>query len=550
MLRFYISLLAFCSVFFILSPSFCMKPNYIDDETWDKYRKSWTSISFPSSTHMVVAEKLAKTRALVTRARGSQSEWNNFAAFGLSVVSKDGKSVSEIFPRLLFSAYNVPEHIPVVDTSGDALIAIPDMFRGDMMHRATQSEKVLEFFCWLASNNYTSKWDMHKLITEQSLLVASKNAAKMAILPASELSQSLLHCEQVLLYMILRDDILIRDLVSRLITQNEAFASLTSNDSIITFDILTYNDMCPKCFSTCYHLQKTLETSINRILFEEIRKIGKLNDFLKRQSFPINVQIQISSFRPFLIMGDLMTRGTKELHTYIEYSTLKSPSNCAYNQSLPIVQIFNPWIAQYIFNYQIDDFIASVESLGTGKFIDTWKLREKFNALSSTMEQSVKNKIATTLISKKSIFTKPEVCRSILGFLIDLACQISEHKDEYYSLVRNLAANAMLNNEQLPKLIEHLKTIPGDSAEITAAINDQQTLINTYDFLNKSIPDKGGRYNFDSMASAAENITLINVHPTITTFIIKKVNEIYKNIAHINLPYKLVTALRNLNINL
>ena len=166
------------------------------------------------------------------------------------------------------------------------------------------------------------------------------------------------------------------------------------------------------------------------------------------------------------------------------------------------------------------------------------------------MEQSVKNKIATTLISKKSIFTKPEVCRSILGFLIDLACQISEHKDEYYSLVRNLAANAMLNNEQLPKLIEHLKTIPGDSAEITAAINDQQTLINTYDFLNKSIPDKGGRYNFDSMASAAENITLINVHPTITTFIIKKVNEIYKNIAHINLPYKLVTALRNLNINL
>lgn len=549
MLVFYTRFIAFCSVFLIL-PSLCMKPGYIDDKTWDEYRRSWTSTAPLSCTHVAIAERLAKTRATVARSRGSTSEWNNFAAFGLSVVGVDGKSVSEIFPRLLFSAYNVPEHIPVVDILGEALIAIPDMFRGDMMHRATQSEKVLEFFCWLASNSYTNKWDMHQLIADQSALVASKDAAKMAILPGgSELSQSLLHCEQVLLYMMLKDDSLIRDLVSRLITQNEAFASLTSKDSIITLDILTYNDMCPKCFSTCYHLQKTLETSINRILFEEIKKRGKLLDFSKRGAFPVNVQIQVSSFRPFLIIGDLMTRGTKGSYNYVEYSALKSPMSCVYSRDLPVVQIFNPLIAQHILSYQIDDFIASVEGLGIGKFTDTWKLWEKFSVLSKDMEQEVKNKIAAKLVSKRAIFTKSEVCCSILGFLIDLACQISEHRDAHYSLVRDLAANAMIDNKQLPQLIEHLRTIPGSPAHITAAINDQQMLVNTYDFLNKSIPDKG-RYNFVAMTATAERIILTNVHPIISSFITLKANEIYGKIKHIRLSARLKNALRGLGVTL
>ncbi len=533
------------SVFFA-SSSLCTKPDYIDVETWNMYRGSWIQDEIKlSGTHTIEAERLAKTFCNVTRAQGKKKEWSNFVAFGLSVEGTDGKNISEIFPRLLFSAYDIPDHSPTVDTTGEALIAIPDMFRGDMMHRSTQSEKVLEFFCWLASNDYTSMWNINKLISEQSMLIAGKNATKKAILPSSELSHSLLHCEQVLLYMLLKDDSLIKDLVSRLITKDGALGLLMSKDSIFTFDILTYNDMCPRCFSTCYHLQETLASSINRILFEEMRKIGKLNELSEKREFPIHVQIQISSFRPFLITDNLETRGNAEKYSYEKYFTLEPSMSCNYDKKLPIVQAFNHLISQYVFNYRVDDFINSVQKLGNGKFSDVWKLKEEFCALNGEIDQSMKNKISETLVSKKDIFTKPEVCCSILGFAIDLAYQINGHKDDYYSLVRNLVANAKVDRTQLPELIEDLKRIPENSVHILATINDQQMLINTYDFLDKSVPVEG-RYNFESMASAAENIALTNVHQQIQNFIINKVGEVYKNIKHINLPYKLANALKKL----
>jgi hypothetical protein len=525
-----------------------MKPTCVDDETWRVYKNNWVTIENPSSTHLAIAKRLAETRTLVVKTRGGKAEWNNFAAFGLSVVDVDGKSISEIFPRLLFSAYNVPEHIPVVDSSGEALIAIPDMFRGDMMHRATQSERVLDFFCWLASNHYTKIWNINQLIATQSALVASKEAAKMAILPDSELSQSLLHCEQVLLYAILKDDSLIRDLVSRLITRENAFEILISKDSIITFDIVTYNDMCPKCFSTCYHLQKTLEMNINRILFEELRKLGKLIDFSKRADFPVNVQIQISSFRPFLIMDNLVTRGEKGMQSYAEYSTLKLPGNRSYSRELPVVQFFNPFIAQYIFNCQFDDFVVSIEKLGGGEFRDTWKLSEKFGQLSGSIESDIKNEMAAKLISKKAIFSRSDVCCSILGFSIDLACQITANHDAYYGFVRDLAANANVDNAQLLKLIEHLRNISKNEI-IDAAINDQQMLVNTFNLLDNSVPERG-RYNFNVMAQAAGKIVLTDVHQVIVGFITSKVSDIYEEIKGRHPPFNLKEAFKKLGVKI
>ncbi|MDR1982240.1 MAG: hypothetical protein LBQ08_00355, partial [Holosporaceae bacterium] len=494
------------------------------------------------------------TRALVVRSRGGRAEWNNFAAFGLSVVDAEGNSVSEVFPRLLFSAYNVPEHTPVIDTSGEALISTPDMFRGDMMHRVTLSEKVLDFFCWLASNRYTAEWDMHQLITAQSTLVASRNAAKMAILPGgSELSQSLLHCEQVLLYMILKDDSLIRDLVSRLITQNGAFASLISRNSIITFDILTYNDMCPKCFSTCYHLQKTLETNINRILFEEIRKLGKLTDFSKRGAFPISVQIQISSFRPFLIMDDLMTRGIKGSQTYVEYSVLKSPVDCAYSRSLPVVQIINPSIAQHILSYEFDDFIRSVQHLGEYESAgNTRKLVENFQALitSNSIEPAVVNDMMTKFVTNEKVFTRPDVCYATLPLIIELSKHITDNQEQTFNFIRDLAARSRIQTiDEINPLIERLKTIPENPASIAAAINDQQMLANMIGLIMASVANQG-HYDFNTMASAAEQINLTNVHPIIFAFINLKVEEICRKIKHINLPNKLKNAFFNIGVKL
>lgn len=76
--------------------------------------------------------------------------------------------------------------------------------------------------------------------------------------------------------------------------------------------------------------------------------------------------------------------------------------------------MFNLWITQYIFSYQVDDFIASVEGLGTSKFTDTWELGEKFNAIA--MEQSVKNKIAATLVSKKLFLQNLKYVAQFSGF--------------------------------------------------------------------------------------------------------------------------------------
>lgn len=241
-----------------------------------------------------------------------------------------------------------------------------------------------------------------------------------------------------------------------------------------------------------------------------------------------------------------MTRGETGPHSYENYSALSSPMNCGYNRQLPIVQAFNPWIAQYIFSYQIDDFIASAEKI-SADFVDTWKFQEKFKALNiaNSINQEIKDEIADKLISKKAFFTKPEVCRSILGFSIDLIQQVSRTEEKHYAFIRNLAANAMLKSEQLSEYIRHLEAIPGNSAIIALAINDQKMLVNTYDFLNKSLPVKG-RYDFVSMASTAENITLTNVHPVIGEFIVKKVGEVYQNIKDINLPFRLVEVLKKL----
>ncbi|MBQ7673027.1 MAG: hypothetical protein IJT36_00615 [Alphaproteobacteria bacterium] len=103
----------------------------------------------------------------------------------------------------------------------------------------------------------------------------------------SDILRSVLHCEQVILNKILQDDRFVLSFVYRL---KDCFRK-----EILAMDlgIVSYNDMCPKCFSTCSHRKCDLLNRFN----DAFSKLGYTGKPVTNEKF----RILISSWEAYKI---------------------------------------------------------------------------------------------------------------------------------------------------------------------------------------------------------------------------------------------------------
>ena len=155
---------------------------------------------------------------------------------------------------------------------------------------------------------------------------------------------SFLHCEQAVVIDFLSNP------QSSFIRQIQQQASKIGNKkdiTKITFDIITYNDMCPKCFSTC--------CSAKEQLIQQIRGALKIEETQE-----IEFQLIISSFRPYGIDESLQasldgkkyTRGINLtvmddsfITRYTRNRTVGNDqiSHRPINRNMPLIQFINPF---------------------------------------------------------------------------------------------------------------------------------------------------------------------------------------------------------------
>lgn len=165
---------------------------------------------------------------------------------------------------------------------------------------------------------------------------------------------SILHCEQA----IIAKSVLSKQFLANWIGSNFEACSF-ENGSFLSFDIITYNDMCPKCFSTCLNVREILEENINLILREKYA--SKLKEKL-------SLRIFISSFRPYAV-------DAKEPHTRVCDACNSKKKVCSdytifYNHApsvgykvgldAQILQFFNPWMTSYVTSFEVMDFIDAI----------------------------------------------------------------------------------------------------------------------------------------------------------------------------------------------
>ena len=245
----------------------------------DPYEDSWQISTSVDNTlfHKSISSRVAAAKINL---RGLDKQ-NNIAAFGLRVTATDARtrlsdSVIIDFPNLLYSAYNVSEDKPVSESSGLQIIAVPDLFRGDVISFQSKKHRLWDFCFWLASKDYASGWGLEREISSDAQVICTGNASDMAKITATgqrrDSLQSVLHCEQLFLYKLLTDERLLKDMVDRLFASPHITSILDTNhtDVRFVFEICTYNDMCPKCFSSCFNLHRELSLSLSKEFFKRI----------------------------------------------------------------------------------------------------------------------------------------------------------------------------------------------------------------------------------------------------------------------------------------
>ncbi len=502
------------------------------------YENSWQYYNSIDETlfHRNIASRLASAKIHL---KGLDKS-SNIAAFGLQITTTNktthtSDSVIVDFPNLFYSAYDVSEDNPKAEPrSGVQIISVPDLFRGDVISSQTKKHKLCDFCFWLASKEHAADWGLENEIAFDAEIIKKGNASEMSQITASgqkrDSLQSVLHCEQLFIYKLLTDKRLLRSMVDKLFSNPKINNVLDTNHTDLRFvlEICTYNDMCPKCFSSCFSLYRELLFSISKEFFKKLSTNIIFKQYSDIFEIPFPLEIHISSFRPFFMQKGKLTRvyDQDRPNDYTKFSLFRPTKGFKNNGK--IIQFFNPWIAQHIFSYEVDNFIYSIQQLGESKFTDRWKLQEKFSKLIETkqIETPIINEIVTKLLTQQDIFHRPDICCYILPFFNELAKQITEHKDEFHTFIRDIIVRSNINDENLLQFIEDLKKIQNPTDSIRLAINDQQMKLNTLLLLESSKKNSSGCYDFKKMIDAAEKISLKGVHPTIESFIKTKLKKL------------------------
>lgn len=530
-------LLTIC--FSLIFCSFCMAMEQIDSESQLHYKVKWIPVNIDRKGfdfHKDSAARLARNKA-----RLGLEGTSNLAIVGISVHNPDNsKSIYVAFPHLVYSTYDTLEDTPSLDDTRVSFMSIADMMRADIAEGKTRAHRISDFISHLFLFSYTRDWGLYAGIRKCSEIIGRGKPEEMSRIPVHPSIASVLHSEQVFLYRTLISEGIFNFMIGDLFKKSDIIELLQLPGSYITFDILTYNDMCPKCFSTCYHMASTLAANINKSLIYHAKMIGAFASiFDSRGGKPFDVNILVSSFRPYQTSRRTTGEG------YYLYSKA-IPANTVIERAAveKVSQFFNPWIAQHVFNYEFNNFVRSIESLKPLESVNAYTV----NSLLLTFRSLLENKeiesqniedISTVFLRHKAVISRRlDSSFIMLPLAIELS-RISPQKDpflEFINLTLDAFGEAKISHTDIPAIIE---------------IQDNQTaILNTAILLQDSVPDRFRHYDFDTMTATAERIILTNVHPIISSFITLKANEIYGKIKHIRLSARLKNALRGLGVTL
>lgn len=348
----YIKFICFvCAVVACFSPISAMeyRGTWADNETVLS-RQNMFHFHFQASEHVVKAQRFCSDKS------------SNIAAFAISLHNPDSSSV-------------VVAQLPYVVSSGDqkaassgiSTVLVKEMFLKSY-DGLSPLDAEIQFIRFVREiNNEDHENEDHELKElEQALVDRKRDMQEILAVPdltfssrtedqtKDKLLGSILHCEQA----IVAKSVLSKQFLANWIGSNFEACSFEEG-SFLSFDIITYNDMCPKCFSTCSNVREKLKGSINVILQEKYP--SKLKD-------PLSLKIFISSFRPYAVGG-------KEPHTRVCEACTSKKKVCSdymiFHNHVPfegykvdvnaqILQFFNPWMTSYVTSFEVMDFIDAI----------------------------------------------------------------------------------------------------------------------------------------------------------------------------------------------
>ena len=250
------------------------------------YRGSWMHANnrYALDNEAMVSFHRSACDSVVKAQRFCADKNSNIAAFAICLHASGGdvKAIAQL-------PYVVSSGDQKATNSGISTVLVKEMFlkSGDNRHPL---DVAIQFVTLVMENRGGDDLDEIKndLIDRKKVLnnhlavpdlTFSKNPEK------DKLFGSILHCEQAILIKCLMSDRFLADWIAH----NFDGCTFESND-FLSLDIITYDDMCPKCFSTCKNAHKSLQKKINNLLRKETNCQQCLT-----------LKILISSFRPYAV---------------------------------------------------------------------------------------------------------------------------------------------------------------------------------------------------------------------------------------------------------
>lgn len=319
-----------------------------------EYRETWTDSNKVLSKRDLFPFHLHASEDVVRAQRFCSDKSSNVAAFAISLHNPDGSVV-------------VVAQLPYVVSSGDqkatgsgiSTVLVKEMFLKSYDGLSPLDAEIQFIRFVRETNSYRELEELEQVLADRKkamrgLLVAPDLtfSSRPEDQPKDKLLGSILHCEQA----IVAKSVLSKQFLANWIGNNFETCSFEKG-SFLSFDIITYNDMCPKCFSTCLNVRERLEESINAILQEKYA--SKL-----KESLPL--RIFISSFRPYAVDADQHTRVCSACKTkkvcsdYMVFHNHRPFIGYKVNLDAPILQFFNPWVASYVTSFEIMNFIDAI----------------------------------------------------------------------------------------------------------------------------------------------------------------------------------------------
>lgn len=288
---------------------------------------SWKLCSSTNQHLFTLHQKLAYS--VVCTHELCEDPSSNTAAFGFSVHKKDGTVLKSIEIPLLFSSGKLAPGLP----SFLNVSTIDELF-SKSFDISSPRERLVRYVKFVSETLGLQFDQLDKVCTKLSDKSCTDKSPGIPTLrlESGELDVPLgyiRHCEQCFFFELIDNP----DLLQRVL---KALLSEVAGASYISLNILTYNDMCQRCFAGCTKFLTILQTQT---------KVASV--------IPIS-HVFISSFRPFEIkISDTQsagfTRGTKKCNTYEEYSQLPSCNSdiiIPHGDNLNIFQFYNPWMLE------------------------------------------------------------------------------------------------------------------------------------------------------------------------------------------------------------